>query len=85
MSPLPNPLEVEAKGIKDPVKIHEITGIGAPYNLQLEDSAKNAQDHCGRTCRLSFKRVTGKAIADESEEGALTAAAEGTRTTGNGG
>ncbi|MGA9574560.1 MAG: adenylate/guanylate cyclase domain-containing protein, partial [Lysobacterales bacterium] len=69
-------LEVEAKGIKNRVTIHEITAIGPPYNLRLEDrtpTLKNLQ----QALPVSFKRVTGKAIADESAQGALIAAAEG--------
>jgi len=69
-------LEVEAKGIKEPVTIHEITGIGTPYNLYLE-SGEQAVHALAQPMPVSFKRVTGKAIADEREKGVLTAAAEG--------
>ena len=69
-------LEVEAKGIKQPVKIHEITSIGAPYDLRLEDSEQTL-GRLRKVLPVSFRRVTGKAIADEQMDGALTAAAEG--------
>jgi adenylate cyclase len=69
-------LEVEAKGIKEPVRIHEITGIGAPYNLQLED-VEQAVSPLQQEVPVSFRRLSGKAIADESVDGFLIAAAEG--------
>lgn len=69
-------LEVEAKGIREPVKIHEITGIGAPYNLSLADVDHSIQP-LQREIPVSFRRLSGKAIADESVDGSLIAAAEG--------
>lgn len=69
-------LEVEAKGIKQRVKIHEITSIGAPYDLRLEDSEQTL-GRLHKVLPVSFQRVTGKAIADERMDGTLTAAAEG--------
>jgi len=69
-------LEVEAKGIKEPVRIHEITGIGAPYNLQLED-VEQAVSPLQQEMPVSFRRLSGKAIADEGVDGFLIAAAEG--------
>ena len=68
--------EVEAKGIKEPVTIHEITGIGAPYNLLLEDEEQQVQP-LQRDIPLSFRCLSGKAIADESVSGVLVAAADG--------
>jgi len=70
-------LEVEAKGIKERVTIHEITAIGAPYNLRL-DEPEQILEPLRQELPLSFRRVTGKAIADESVDGFLTAANEGT-------
>lgn len=69
-------LEVEAKGIKDRVTIHEITGIGAPYNLLLEDEGTTIQP-LQHDMPVSFRLLLGKAIADERVQGVLTAAAEG--------
>lgn len=69
-------LEVEAKGIKTPVRIHDIIGIGAPYDLYLEVDNPDVQP-LQRDVPVSFRRLSGKAIADESAEGTITAAAEG--------
>lgn len=69
-------LQVEAKGIKEAVTIHEITAIGAPYDLRLEDKTQILSS-LKRELPVSFSRVTGKAIADECEEGTLTAANAG--------
>jgi len=69
-------LEVEAKGIKDRVRIHEITGIGEPYNLMLAEVDQFVQP-LQKNIPLSFKRLSGKAIADESVDGVLVAAADG--------
>ena len=69
-------MQVEAKGIKDPVRIHDIVGIGAPYNLAL--AAHDIQPQAlVNDLKVRFNRLTGKAIADELVEGKLTAAAEG--------
>lgn len=69
-------LEVEAKGIKEPVTIHEITGIGAPYSLMLEDD-KQTLLPLKQELPVSFNLLSGKAIADELVTGVLTDAAEG--------
>jgi len=69
-------LEVEAKGIKEPVKIHEITGIGTPYNLTLEFTEQTLQT-LDQEMPVNFKLLSGKAVADERVQGVLTAAAEG--------
>jgi len=69
-------LKVEAKGIKEPVTIHEIIGIGAPYNLLMEDEDLVVQP-LRRDIPVTFRCLSGKAIADEHAEGVLTAAAEG--------
>jgi adenylate cyclase len=70
-------LEVEAKGIKVPVKIHQITGIGAPYDIQL-DIEEQALEVLQHDIPVSFQRLSDKAVADERVAGALTAAANGT-------
>ena len=69
-------MQVEAKGIKDQVKIHDIVGIGPPYDLVLvaEDVQPQALIN---DIPVSFNRLTGKAVADELVEGTLTAAADG--------
>ena len=69
-------LEVEAKGIKEPVTIHEIIGIGAPYNLMLETDEQTLYP-LKQDLPISFNLLSGKAIADERVAGILTAAAEG--------
>lgn len=69
-------LEVEAKGIKEPVKIHEITAIGAPYNLTLDNEEQILQPLV-QELPVNYKLLSGKAIADEHMTGVLTAAAEG--------
>ena len=69
-------MEVDAKGIKQPVKIHEITGIGAPYNLMLEDHSQSLQA-LQQSLPVSFRRLSGKALADERADGFLVAAADG--------
>ncbi len=68
-------LDVEAKGIKDPVKIHDIIGIGAPYNLALNTEEQKPQA-LSEEIPVLFSRLSGKAIADELVDGVLTAAAE---------
>jgi len=69
-------LEVEAKGIKEPVTIHEITGIGAPFNLQLESNEFSLRP-LTQDLPVTFKLLSGKAVADERVTGMLTAAADG--------
>jgi len=69
-------MEVEAKGIRGRVKIHEITGIGAPYNLFLE-AREQTLHTLSRALPVTFNRLSGKAIADEQVKGMLTAVAEG--------
>ncbi len=69
-------LKVEAKGIKEPVEIHEITGIGAPYNLKLESDEQILQS-LQQELPVSFQLLSGKAVADKLVAGVLTAAAEG--------
>lgn len=69
-------LKVEAKGIKEPVRIHDIIGIGAPYDLVLVADEQQLQV-LNNELPVLFNRLTGKAIADELVDGALTAAAEG--------
>ncbi len=67
-------LEVEAKGIKNRVKIHEITGIGAPYNLRLEQDEQTVLQ-LQQPLPVTFNLLSGKAIADEQVNGTLTAVA----------
>ena len=69
-------LEVDAKGIKQPVQIHEITGIGAPYNVRLEVEEQTVQPLI-TPLLVSFDRLSGKAVAAEKVKGTITAAAEG--------
>jgi len=69
-------LQVEAKGIKEPVRIHDIVGIGAPYDLVLAAAEQQLQA-LDNELPVLFNRLTGKAIADEQVDGVLTAAAEG--------
>ncbi len=71
-----NSLQVDAKGIKDPVRIQEITGIGAPFNLQLKTSQIEPQA-LRRHLPVYFSRLSGTAVANETVEGFLLAAAEG--------
>jgi class 3 adenylate cyclase len=65
-------LEVEAKGIKEPVKIFEVVGIGAPYNLTL-DADKHEMQPLQKELYISFNTLSGKAVADESYEGFIIA------------
>lgn len=67
-------LEVEAKGIKGRVKIHEITAIGAPYNLALEVEEQTVRQ-LKKALPVTFNRLSGKAIAEELINGKLTAIA----------
>jgi len=69
-------LKVEAKGIKEPVSIHEIIGIGAPYNLSLENEEQTLLP-LQQDLPVNFQLLSGKAVADQLVAGVLTAAAEG--------
>jgi adenylate cyclase len=69
-------MKVEAKGIKEPVRIHDIVGIGPPYNLVLTADEQQVQA-LSTELPVLFNLLTGKAIADELLDGVLTAAAEG--------
>jgi len=69
-------MKVEAKGIKEPVRIHDIVGIGAPYNLALATDEQQVQS-LSNELPVLFNLLTGKAIADELIDGVLVAAAEG--------
>lgn len=71
-----NSLEVDAKGIKNPVNIQEITGIGAPYNIKLKPNQQEPKALL-KNLPVFFSRLTGKAVANEAVEGYLLAAAEG--------
>lgn len=70
----PRSLEMEAKGIKGRLMIHEITAIGEPYNLAI-DTGEAAAQPLREALPVTFNRLTGKAIADEQVDGALVAAA----------
>lgn len=61
-------LEVEAKGIKEPVKIFEVTGIGAPYNLSIESEHEDMHK-LEEELFVSFNTLSGKAVADEIIKG----------------
>jgi len=63
-------LEVEAKGIKDPVKIFEVVGLGEPYNLSLIKDQQDMQA-LEEELFISFNTLSGKAVADEIIEGAI--------------
>jgi class 3 adenylate cyclase/CheY-like chemotaxis protein len=63
-------LEVEAKGIREPVKIFEVTGIGAPYNLSL-DVAQREMKPLAESLGITFNTLSGKAVADDSFEGQI--------------
>ncbi len=71
-----NILEVDAKGIKERVKIHDITAIGAPYNLALA-SDEQVPQALSKPLAVEFHLLSGKAVDDEQVHGTLTAAAEG--------
>lgn len=68
-------LEVDAKGIKQPVKIFEVTGIGAPYNLSIESETEIMQA-LEEELFVSFSTLSGKAVADETLEGFITETSE---------
>ena len=68
-------LEVEAKGIKDPVKIFEVVGIGAPYNLKLETGQMDMQP-LQEELYISFNTLSGKAVADKTIEGFIIKTSE---------
>jgi len=70
-------MKVEAKGIKAPVRIHEIIGIGAPFNLVLASDEQQPQALMNEL-PVFFNRLTGKAVAGELVDGFLTAAAAST-------
>lgn len=70
-----NSLEVEAKGIKGLVKIHEITGIGVPYNLYL-DADEQVVLPLQQELPVIFNILSGKAVDDELAEGMLAAVGE---------
>lgn len=63
-------MEVEAKGIREPVKIFEVTGIGEPYNLSL-DVGRREMKPLAERLRIIFNTLSGKAVADDSYEGWL--------------
>ncbi|MFT5138962.1 MAG: adenylate cyclase [Rhodothermales bacterium] len=65
-------MEVEAKGIKEPVKIFEVTGIGAPYNLSMDFDDEEMLE-LAQELFVSFNTLSGKAVADEIIEGFITA------------
>jgi len=68
-------LEVEAKGIKEPVNIYEVVGIGAPYHLSLE-SAGMEMRALREELYISFNTLSGKAVADTLIEGYLVETGE---------
>jgi len=68
-------LEVEAKGIREPVKIFEVTGIGEPYRLSLERQEHKMQP-LAEKLRIRMSTLTGKAVANEVFEGHLLEVAD---------
>jgi class 3 adenylate cyclase len=68
-------LDVEAKGIKEPVKIFEVTGIGAPYHLSLESDVDSLVE-LDEELFVSFNTLSGKAVADEIIEGFIIETSE---------
>lgn len=71
-----NSMDVDAKGIKNPVRIQEVTGIGAPYNIELMPNQQEPKALLNNL-PVFFSRLTGTAVANEAVEGYLLAAAEG--------
>ncbi len=70
----PRSLEIEAKGIRGRLMIHEISAIGDPYHLRL-DTAEVVARPLREALPVTFNRLSGKAIADEQVDGHLVAAA----------
>ncbi|NND43911.1 MAG: response regulator [Xanthomonadales bacterium] len=66
-------LEVDAKGIRHPVKIHEIAAIGAPYNVRLELPELELLP-MAEPLGLRMSTLSGKAVADEVLEAEITQA-----------
>lgn len=63
-------LEVEAKGIREPVKIFEVIGIGGAYGLNLDTQMEELQELTERL-EIRMSTLTGKAVADEVHIGHL--------------
>ncbi|NNE04429.1 MAG: response regulator [Xanthomonadales bacterium] len=58
-------LEVEAKGIRNPVKIYEVVGIGEPFNVSLVRKEVTLLP-LAEPLLMHMRTLTGKAVADET-------------------
>lgn len=67
--------EILAKGVKTPITLSSITGIGAPYNLSYT-KAQTALQPLKVPVPVSFFRIREKHVSTLPEEGLLTALSE---------
>lgn len=60
---------VEPKGVKEPITIYEIGGIGGKYNLYLPEKADEILYVLDKGLNITFKVLSGKDIGDQVETG----------------
>ena len=67
--------EVFPKGVKTPLRISQVTGIGAPYNLSCAPE-ENIPEKIAHPVSLRFVTIQGKHCSDVPQQGCLTALSE---------
>lgn len=64
--------EIKAKGFAEPVPVHEIRAVGAPYNLRMPEVAVELAE-LATPLEVDYSVLEGKVIAEVVRRGALVA------------
>jgi adenylate cyclase len=64
-------LQIELKGISDPIWIYDVTGIGEPYNITVGDRLDHHLTSLDPAIPVQYMLVDGKRITGISQSGAL--------------
>jgi len=67
--------QVSPKGVREPISIFSVTGIGGPYDLRLADE-RDELHVLDPPIALNYAEIKGKAIGDERHDGRLVALSE---------
>jgi adenylate cyclase len=63
-------LQMQAKGIRDPIALYDVRGIGAPYHLSLPPE-ETRLTHLKQVIPVQYRIVEGKSLIDEAYQGSF--------------
>ncbi len=69
-------MEVQFKGVNEPITLYDISGIGAPYNIVLPDKVPEVFTPLTPSLPIACHRLEGKALTDDVIAGHLNALAD---------